>query len=135
MVFDGMTAKNCGEKNYPDQTVGSEVSMVGHFHHTKHVSMPSLGPADTVGKSGHQVVTNRSPSGHQVVTKWSPRGHQVVTKWLPSGHQVVSWSRMVLVLDGIQWYSMVFNGLGWSRMVLDGLGWSVSDDLDYHRMV
>ena len=111
MVFDGMTAKNCGEKNYPDQTVGSEVSMVGHFHHTKHVSMPSLGPADTVGKSGHQVVTKWSPTGHQVVTKWSPRGHQVVTKWSPSGHQVsdsLGWSRMV---------SVGLDGLGWSRMV------------------
>ena len=38
-------------KNDRNGTVGSEVSIFGHFHHTK-------------------------PSGHQVVTKWSPSGHQ-----------------------------------------------------------
>ena len=38
------------EKNDRNRTVGSEVSIFGHFHHTRHVSMSQLGPADIVGK-------------------------------------------------------------------------------------
>ena len=56
------------------------------------------------------------------------------TSWSPSGRQVVSWSRMVLVFDGIQWYSMVLNGI---QMVSPGLVWSQigSDGLGRSRMI
>ena len=110
-------------KNDPDWTIGSEVAFFDQFHHTKHVSMSEIGPADSVGEKNDpdRTVGSEVRTFDQVVTMWSPSGHRVVTEWSPCGHQVVSWSRIFLVFNGIQWFSMVFR---WSRMVSVGLGWS-----------
>ena len=50
-MLKGSNNKNYDRgKNYLDRTIGSEVSIFGHFHHTK--------------PSGHQVVTKKEMVSH-----------------------------------------------------------------------